>query len=174
MVLQLFEKGFRFPVSAFLIFMWQLKNISHFNIYENIILYLLKFITTLYQFIYLSTWFSINKHLFKQNLLCWIIWWHILLQINSNYFINMVLHNNRNKTRASVSTREFKWKQKSVLLSNSIHIPSTNEESRFEVVEYFNLYGMRRKCSHLKSLNSSSACEIDYLWKSCRLQFRNT
>ena len=33
-----------------LMFMWQLKNISYFNIYKNVVFYLLKFITTLYQF----------------------------------------------------------------------------------------------------------------------------
>ena len=30
--------------------MWQLKHISYFNIYENVILYLFKFMATPYQF----------------------------------------------------------------------------------------------------------------------------
>ena len=44
-----------------------------------------------------------------------------------------------------------------------LDILSTHEESRFEAVEYFNSQGMKYKCSHLKSLNSLLACEIDYL-----------
>ena len=38
---------------------------------------------------------------------------------------------------------------------------------------HFNSYGMRYNCSHLKSLNSSLASEIDYSQKSCRLQSCN-
>ena len=35
----------------------------------------------------------------------------ILLQINSSYYNKMVWHNSRNKTRASVWTREVRCKQ---------------------------------------------------------------
>ena len=45
-------------------------------------------------------------------------------------------------------------------------IATTHEESTLEAVVYFNLWNMRNKCSHLKSLNSFTlACEIDYLSK---------
>ena len=45
-----------------------------------------------------------------------------LLQINSSYFSKIVLHNSRNETRASLRTKEFRCKTKSVLLSNWISL----------------------------------------------------
>ena len=52
--------------------------------------------------------------------------------------------------------------------------PSTHENTRFDAVKFFNLQDMRYICSHLKSLKSLLTCRIDYLKKSCRLQYCNT
>ena len=38
------------------------------------------------------TWFSIHKYLFKQNILCWIIWWHTAL-IRKNFAYQMFREN---------------------------------------------------------------------------------
>ena len=44
--------------------------------------------------------------------------------------------------------------------ANKVCFANRHEESKFEAVEYFNLLGMRCKCSYLKSLNSSLTCKI--------------
>ena len=54
---------------------------------------------------------------------------------------------------------------KKACFAKQLDIPSTHEESTFEAVEYFNLQGMKYKCSHLNSLNDSLASEIGYFSK---------
>ena len=105
-----------------LLFMWELKSISHFNIYGNVVSYLLEFITALYQFINFSTVpgslltsICLNKiHYGKQfddALLTLEKILSNLPQINGSYFRKMALHTSKNKSRASVWTREFRCKQ---------------------------------------------------------------
>ena len=87
----------------------------------------------------------------------------ILLQIHSSYFSKIVSHYS--------TLLPFTCSKSTIETLEGVDIPSTHEESRFQTVVGFNLQGMRYKCSYLMSLNSSLACEIDYLQKSCRLQF---
>ena len=59
----------------------------------------------------------------------------------------MVLHNSR---KLGLQYEPENLDVNKVRFAKYLDIPSTHEESRFEVVGYFNLQGMRYKYSHLK------------------------